>query len=87
MAVATVSLDLDMPSESPEERAIFLDRFRRLKESPELLGSYLELLQGGLGARGRHVATGAAGHRGGRAPCGGAVRRWSVTGDTHNSGV
>ena len=45
MAVATVSLDLDMPSESPAERAIYVDRFRRLKESPELLRSYLELLK------------------------------------------
>jgi DNA-binding transcriptional ArsR family regulator len=45
IAVATITLDLDMPSESPAERAIFVDRFRRLKESPELLGSYLELLR------------------------------------------
>jgi ArsR family transcriptional regulator len=44
-AVATVPLDLAMPSESPEDREIFLDRFRRLRESPELLRSYLELLQ------------------------------------------
>ena len=58
--VATVPLDLDMPSESPEERAIYLERFRRLRESPELLRSYLDLLAGGLGARRRHVATGAA---------------------------
>src|SRR5580698_5320095 len=44
-AVATVPLDLPMPSESPEDREIFLDRFRRLRESPELLRSYLDLLQ------------------------------------------
>ena len=44
-AVATVRLDLAMPSESPEDREIFLDRFRRLRESPELLRSYLALLQ------------------------------------------
>ena len=44
-AVATVPLDLSMPSESPEDREIFLDRFRRLRESPELLRSYLDLLE------------------------------------------
>ncbi len=44
-AVNTVPLDLEMPSESAEERAVFLERFRRLRESPELLRSYLELLQ------------------------------------------
>jgi DNA-binding transcriptional ArsR family regulator len=44
-AVATVPLDLAMPSESPEDRAIFIDRFRRLRESPELLRSYLDLLE------------------------------------------
>jgi ArsR family transcriptional regulator len=44
-AIATVPLDLDMPSETPEERQIYVDRFRRLKESPELARSYLELLQ------------------------------------------
>ncbi len=43
-AVATVPLDLAMPSESPEDREIFLDRFRRLRESAELLRSYLALL-------------------------------------------
>jgi ArsR family transcriptional regulator len=43
--VATIPLDLEMPSESPEERELFLDRFRRLRESPELLGAYLELLK------------------------------------------
>jgi DNA-binding transcriptional ArsR family regulator len=44
-AVPTVPLDLPMPSESPEDREIFLDRFRRLQESPELLRSYLDLLR------------------------------------------
>ena len=43
--MATVPLDLSMPSESPEDREIFLDRFRRLRESPELLRSYLDLLE------------------------------------------
>ena len=44
-AVNTVPLDLEMPSESAEERAVFLERFRMLRESPELLRSYLELLE------------------------------------------
>src|SRR5580698_13678 len=44
-AVATIPLDLPMPSESPEDRELFLDRFRRLRESPALLQSYLALLQ------------------------------------------
>jgi DNA-binding transcriptional ArsR family regulator len=44
-AVATIPLDLSMPSESPEDREIFLDRFRKLRESPELLRSYLAVLQ------------------------------------------
>src|ERR1700722_18510440 len=44
-AVATIALDLPMPSESPEDRELFLDRFLRLRESPELLRSYLALLQ------------------------------------------
>jgi ArsR family transcriptional regulator len=44
-AVATVPLDLEIPSESPEERATYLDRFRSLRESPELLRSYLDLLK------------------------------------------
>jgi DNA-binding transcriptional ArsR family regulator len=44
-AVATIPLDLAMPSESPEDRETFLDRFRRLRESPALLQSYLGLLQ------------------------------------------
>ena len=44
-AVPVVPLDLAMPSESPEDREIFLDRFRRLRESPELLRSYMDLLK------------------------------------------
>ena len=44
-AVATMPLDLAMPSESPEDREIFLHRFARLRESPELLRSYLALLE------------------------------------------
>jgi ArsR family transcriptional regulator, arsenate/arsenite/antimonite-responsive transcriptional repressor len=43
-AVRTVPTDLELASETPEDRVIFLSRLRRLKESPELLGSYLELL-------------------------------------------
>jgi ArsR family transcriptional regulator len=44
-AVPTVPLDLAMPSESPEDRAILLGRFRKLRESPALLQSYLGILQ------------------------------------------
>jgi DNA-binding transcriptional ArsR family regulator len=44
-AVATIALDLPMPSESPEDREVFLHRFLRLRESPELLQSYLALLE------------------------------------------
>lgn len=43
-AIPTVPLDLDLPSESDEELALFSDRFRRLKKSPALLRSYLDLL-------------------------------------------
>ena len=43
--VATVPLDLDVASESPEELVLFSDRFRRLKESPALVRSYLDLLK------------------------------------------
>ena len=66
---------------------MYVDRFRRLKESPEMLRSYLELLEEVWGPvddmwqqalpvieeAGRHVV---AQYEGGR-----------VTGDTHNSGV
>jgi DNA-binding transcriptional ArsR family regulator len=44
-AVATIPLDLPMPSESPEDRELFLDRFARLRKSPDLLQSYLALLE------------------------------------------
>ena len=44
-AVATVPLDLEMPSESREDRAVFLDRFRRLQGSPGLLAEYIDLLR------------------------------------------
>ena len=87
VGVATIPVDLEMASEGAEEQAVFRDRFRRLKESPQLVRSYVELLAGGLGPRRRHVATGAAGHRGGGAPRGGAVRSRSVIGDTSNAGV
>lgn len=43
-AIPNVPLDLDMPSESDEELALFSDRFRRLKQSPALVRSYLDLL-------------------------------------------
>jgi DNA-binding transcriptional ArsR family regulator len=45
-AVATVPLDrLDMPSEEPEAREVYRERFRQLKNSPELLRAYLDLLR------------------------------------------
>jgi DNA-binding transcriptional ArsR family regulator len=44
-AVATVPLDLEMPSESPEDRELYLRRLARLRESPALLRSYLDLLE------------------------------------------
>jgi len=44
-AVATVPADLELPSESPEDRATYLERFRMLKESPELVASYIQLLK------------------------------------------
>jgi DNA-binding transcriptional ArsR family regulator len=43
--VAAVPLDVAMPSESPEDREVYLGRFRRLRESPALLRSYLLLLE------------------------------------------
>jgi DNA-binding transcriptional ArsR family regulator len=43
--VATVPLELDVPSESPEEIAVYRERFRRLKESPALVRSYLDLMK------------------------------------------
>jgi DNA-binding transcriptional ArsR family regulator len=44
-AVGTIPIDLAMPSESPEDRELFLDRFRRLRESPAFLQSYLAVLE------------------------------------------
>jgi DNA-binding transcriptional ArsR family regulator len=44
-AVGTVPIDLEMVSEGAEERAVYHNRLRRLKESPELVESYLELLR------------------------------------------
>jgi ArsR family transcriptional regulator len=43
--VATVPLDLEMPSEDPEDLGVFRSRFARLRNSPELLAAYLELLK------------------------------------------
>ncbi len=45
VGVATVPIDLEMASEGAEEQAVFRDRFRRLKESPQLVRSYVELLR------------------------------------------
>jgi DNA-binding transcriptional ArsR family regulator len=44
-AVRTVPLDLALESEQAVDRDIFLDRLRRLKESPSLLSSYIGLLR------------------------------------------
>ena len=44
-AIDTVPLDLDMPSEAPEDLGVYVERFRRLKDSPALVRSYLDLLQ------------------------------------------
>jgi DNA-binding transcriptional ArsR family regulator len=44
-AIPTAPLNLDVPSESPDELVIFSDRFRRLKESPKLVRAYLDLLR------------------------------------------
>jgi len=44
-AVPSVSLELDLPSEAPEDVALYVQRLQRLKQSPELLASYLELLR------------------------------------------
>jgi DNA-binding transcriptional ArsR family regulator len=43
--IPTVPLELDVPSESPEEIAVYRDRFRRLQESPALVRSYLDLMK------------------------------------------
>ena len=44
-AVPTVSLDLEMLSESREELDILVGRFRQLKESPALVRAYVDLLK------------------------------------------
>jgi DNA-binding transcriptional ArsR family regulator len=43
-AIPTAPLKLDVLSESAEDLVLFSDRFRRLKESPALVRSYLDLL-------------------------------------------
>jgi DNA-binding transcriptional ArsR family regulator len=44
-AVATVPTDLGLESETPEDRALFIERLERLKASPELVRSYIDLLR------------------------------------------
>jgi ArsR family transcriptional regulator len=44
-AIATVPTDMGLESESPEDRLIFLGRLERLKESPTLFRSYMDLLR------------------------------------------
>ena len=44
-AISTVPTDLGLESESPEDRLIFLARLERLKESPTLFRSYMDLLR------------------------------------------
>jgi ArsR family transcriptional regulator, arsenate/arsenite/antimonite-responsive transcriptional repressor len=44
-AIPTVRTDLGLESESPEDRAVFRHRLERLKASPALVGSYLDLLR------------------------------------------
>jgi DNA-binding transcriptional ArsR family regulator len=44
-AVATVPLDLPVPSETPEHLVAFSDRFRRLKDSPALVREYIDLMK------------------------------------------
>jgi DNA-binding transcriptional ArsR family regulator len=43
--VHAVPDELDVPSESPEELAVYRDRFRRLRESPALLRAYIDLMK------------------------------------------
>ena len=43
-AVATVSLDLHIPSESEQDIVLFSDRLGRLKRDPAMVRSYLDLL-------------------------------------------
>jgi ArsR family transcriptional regulator, arsenate/arsenite/antimonite-responsive transcriptional repressor len=44
-AISTVPTDIGLESESPEDRLIFLNRLERLKESPTLFRSYIDLLR------------------------------------------
>jgi ArsR family transcriptional regulator, arsenate/arsenite/antimonite-responsive transcriptional repressor len=44
-AISTVPTDIGLESESPEDRVIFLTRLERLKESPTLFRSYMDLLR------------------------------------------
>ncbi len=44
-AISTVPTDMGLESESPEDRLIFLGRLERLKESPTLFRSYMDLLR------------------------------------------
>jgi len=44
-AISTVPTDMGLESESPEDRLIFLARLERLKESPSLSRSYIDLLR------------------------------------------
>jgi DNA-binding transcriptional ArsR family regulator len=43
--VATVPLDLDVPSEGADELVVFSNRFARLKQSPALVREYIDLLR------------------------------------------
>jgi DNA-binding transcriptional ArsR family regulator len=43
-AAGTVSADLDIPSESEEDIALFSDRLRRMKNDPALVRAYVDLL-------------------------------------------
>ena len=61
-AVATVPLDLDMPSEYPEELDIFVGRFRMLKEDPAARARVRRPAQGGVGSRERRLAAVRADH-------------------------
>ena len=44
-AISTVPTDMGLESETPEDRLIFLKRLERLKESPTLFRSYMDLLR------------------------------------------
>ncbi len=44
-AISTVPTDMGLESESPEDRLIFLGRLERLKGSPTLFRSYMDLLR------------------------------------------